>query len=297
MITGIHHISAFVKSAQETDRFYTDLLGLRLVKNTVNQQDTNIRHLFYGDYQGNPGTLLTFFELKKAGHAYLEANFFSTVTLKIPKGSLTFWKERLTAFGLQVEHDEGRLCFYDPDGLSLAFIEMDEILPVAAVVQQTDIPAAHQITGLFEASLKVEYPEKTQAFLTEFLGFKQLNDQQFIDQNQGFITTVLPSDSKKKTRFGRGAIDHIAYGVETEADLEELYQKAQQMSVPIELYVDRDYFKCLYVTDPNGLRIEIATNGPGFAIDESLDSLGDSLALPSFLEDKRTAITQQLEEF
>lgn len=300
MVTGIHHISAITKSAHKNHSFYVDLLGLRFVKNTVNQQNTSMRHLFYGDYKANPGTQLTFFELNHSGQAYNEDNYFSTVTLDIPKGSIPFWQERLAKNEVSVEQsfDHSSLFFKDGDGMSLALRETEGLIDSDNAVSHSSIPREMQIIGLSEILIRVDNPEATLDFLSSFLGLKRDGGCNYVynDFNQ-FTTTVEASNNTEKSRFGHGSIDHIAYSVDTPDELEELHQKALDMNLPIEMYLDRDYFKSLYVTDPNGLRIEIATKGPGFTIDEPLETLGETLALPSFLENKRAEIEAHLEEF
>lgn len=300
MIKGIHHISAFTKSARENHFFYTSVLGLRFVKNTVNQENTAVRHLFYGDYQGNPGTLLTFFELKNIGSAYPENNYFSTVALKIPKGTLSYWKSRLACYSIETTLDQNEpiLFFKDPDHFELSLIEIDDVILSENATKHSDVPTANQIMGIFESYLKVEHPEETLSFLTDYLGLSLSipRNRVQIDQQEVF-TSVAPSGNTNVSRMGRGSIDHIAYTVDSSKELEELYQKAIGMELPIDQYVERGYFKSLYVKEPNGLRIELATETPGFILDESLDTLGTALALPAFLENKRAAIEAQLEDF
>lgn len=300
MITGIHHISAITKSAKKNHAFYVDLLGLRFVKNTVNQQNTAIRHLFYGDYNANPGTQLTFFELKNSGRAYNEDNYFSTITLDIPKGSLSFWQDRLAKHEVSIEHsfDNASLFFKDEDGVPLALRESESVITAENAVSHPSIPREMQIIGLSEVLIRVANPETTLDFLSSFLGLQREGGCNYVyNPSNQFITTVEASNSTNKSRLGHGSMDHIAYSVNTVEELESLHQKALDMNLPIEMYLDRDYFKSLYVTDPNGLRIEIATKGPGFTIDEPLESLAETLALPSFLENKRAEIEAQLEEF
>lgn len=300
MITGIHHISAITKSAQKNHEFYVDMLGLRFVKNTVNQQNTKMRHLFYGDYNANPGTQLTFFELKNAGQAYNEDNYFSTVTLAVPKGSLSFWGKRLSQHEVDIERSFNgtSLFFKDNDGMPLALRETNDLISSENAVSHSEIPREMQIIGLSEVLIRVANPEATLNFLSSFLGFNRDGGCNYVyNPSDSFVTTVEASSSTDKSRFGHGSIDHIAYKVDTAEDLEQLHQKALDMNLPIEMYLDRDYFKSLYVTDPNGLRIEIATKGPGFTIDEPLESLGEKLALPNFLENKRAEIEAHLEEF
>jgi catechol 2,3-dioxygenase-like lactoylglutathione lyase family enzyme len=300
VIKNVHHISAFTKSAKDNHFFYTTILGLRFVKNSVNQENTAIRHLFYGDYQGNPGTLLTFFELKTVGSAYNENNYFSTVTLKIPKGTLPYWKARLAHFSIQttLDKEQHRLSFKDSDKFDLTLIEVDDVVLAVNATKHSDIPAANQIIGIFDISLKVERPDETVSFLTEFLDLPLTSrTYQVQDTQQGVFTTIDFSRKTPLSRMGRGSIDHIAYTVASTVELERLYQKALQLQLPIDQYIERGYFKSLYVREPNGLRIEIATATPGFTLDESIEELGNTLALPDFLENKRAAIEAQLEDF
>ena len=294
MVHNIHHISGFTKSAKESIYFYTEILGLRLVKNTVNQENTKMRHLFFGDYQGTPGTLLTFFEISKLGQRRDFNNYFSTNYLAIPKGSLQFWKERLLQFNVESHQDDEGLEFTDFDDFKLKLIETDEQIQPEKATQHSTVPAHYQIIRIAGTSLVVENPTLTNQFLHTYLGIKSTETLQL--NNRTSFTIVKKSSEVAKSRIGRGSIDHIAYSAATAADLEELYQTALANQFKIEEYVDRGYFKSLYVKEPNGLRIEIATELPGFLIDEDLATLGENLALPAFLETKRTTITKTLEE-
>lgn len=294
MVHNIHHISGFTKSAKESIYFYTEILGLRLVKNTVNQENTKMRHLFFGDYQGTPGTLLTFFEISKLGRRRDFNNYFSTNYLAIPKGSLQFWKERLLQFNVESHQDDEGLEFTDFDDFKLKLIETDEQIQPEKATQHSTVPAHYQIIRIAGTSLVVENPTLTNQFLHTYLGINSTETLPL--NNRTSFTIVKKSSELAKSRIGRGSIDHIAYSAATAADLEELYQTALANQFKIEEYVDRGYFKSLYVKEPNGLRIEIATELPGFLIDEDLATLGENLALPAFLETKRTTITKTLEE-
>ncbi|MGX7377534.1 VOC family protein [Carnobacterium maltaromaticum] len=294
MVHNIHHISGFTKSAKESIYFYTEILGLRLVKNTVNQENTKMRHLFFGDYQGTPGTLLTFFEISKLVQRRDFNNYFSTNYLAIPKGSLQFWKERLLQFNVESHQDDEGLEFTDFDDFKLKLIETDEQIQSEKATQHSTVPAHYQIIRIAGTSLVVENPTLTNQFLHTYLGIKSTETLPL--NNRTSFTIVKKSSELAKSRIGRGSIDHIAYSAATAADLEELYQTALANQFKIEEYVDRGYFKSLYVKEPNGLRIEIATELPGFLIDEDLATLGENLALPAFLETKRTTITKTLEE-
>lgn len=285
MITGIHHVSAFTKSAAENRAFYTEVLGLRLVKNTVNQNNTRMRHLFYGDYRGNPGTLLTFFEIKRLGRARREQAFYGTTYLAVPNGALDFWEEWLTPHVTEMERTSAGLVFEDADSFRIMLVEVDEeILPENAT-RHTDIPADKQVIRIIGIDWHVRDTERLADFMTQFL-----------QMEPGPLTHFIPSGSDAKTRMGRGSIDHVAYRVETKADVAKWRQLAVDAGLEIVEFVDRAYFTSLYFREPNGLLVEIASDTPGFAIDETVETLGETLALPPFLEGKRVDIESNLKE-
>lgn len=296
MIHKIHHISAIAKSAPDTIYFYTKILGLRLVKNTVNQENTKMRHLFFGDYLGSPGSLLTFFEIQKVGHRQDKRAYFSTVYLAIPKGSFNFWKQRLTDFEIDFHEEKQRLYFQDTDAFKLALVETDHPITEELATRHTTIPQDKQIVHVLGTTIVSHLPDETANFLTDFLDLAPTT-KDFRDSIRHDWTTVETSSQEtNKSRIGRGTIDHVAYSVKNAAELETYYQKAKAMQLPIEEYVDRGYFKSLYIREPSGLRIEIATEEPGFLLDETAEQLGETLALPEFLETQRTQIEKQLEE-
>ncbi|AQY50582.1 hypothetical protein UE46_05740 [Listeria weihenstephanensis] len=286
MITGIHHVSAFTKSAEQNRAFYTGVLGLRLVKNTVNQNNTRMRHLFYGDYQGNPGTLLTFFEIKRLGRARREHDYYGTTYLGVPRGSLDYWETRLEkADVLGLERSDAGLYFQDQDTFQILLVEVDEMISAENATKHTDIPIEKQIIRILGMDWHVTDPEKSTQFQQEFLEI----------ESDGF-SKVIPSVSDEKTRMGRGSLDHLAYRVGTKEEVEQWRQKALDAGLEIVEFADRAYFTSLYFREPNGLLIEIASDTPGFAIDETTETLGETLALPPFLEDKRAEIEFNLKE-
>ncbi|MDT1940429.1 MULTISPECIES: VOC family protein [Carnobacterium] len=295
MIKQLHHISAFTKNATENYDFYATVLGLRLVKNTVNQENTTMRHLFYGDYEGTPGTLLTFFEIPKLGHRVDKKSYFSTVSLAVPSHSLDYWQRRFADFNISTTLKKHELLVEDNDGFKIALVEIEEQIAPHKATKHTSIPSNKQIIRIVKVSIVADQFKETQRFLSDYLNLKQENDTFFTEQHLD-QTTVLASQSKDRTRFGRGTIDHIAYGVDSNDELEGFYQQALTDHWTVEEYVDRGYFKSLYIKEPSGLRIELATLSPGFQLDESLEELGTHLALPPFLEKNRTAIEAQLEE-
>ncbi|MGX7419989.1 VOC family protein [Carnobacterium gallinarum] len=295
MINKIHHVSAIAKSAERTTYFYTTILGLRLVKNTVNQDNTQMRHLFFGDYLGSPGSLLTFFEIQKVGHRQDLKSYFSTNYLAIPKGSLDFWQQRFTEFKIEFQLKNQQLVVRDFDDFELTLVEVDEQISEEKATRHTSIPRDAQIIRILGTSLVVEKPTETTEFFKNFLNLSYSNDR-FADSVRGDFTLVEESQATRKSRVGRGTIDHVAYSVETFHELEELYHKAQELNLVIEKFLSRGYFSSLYLREPSGLRIEIATEEPGFLIDEELEHLGEHLALPDFLEPQRKEIELKLEE-
>lgn len=299
-VLGIHHISAFTKSAEENHFFYTEVLGLRFVKNTVNQENTAMRHLFYGDYKGSPGTLLTFFELPRSGRSYLENNYFSTVSLSIPTGSLPYWKERLEeheVHSIQIDTERRTLSFEDPDDLSLRLIESTkEILPNHAT-KHSAVPLSKQIVAIESIDIAVENIKKESDFLVDWLQLRETETAgKFTDNQESFTIQLEQTSSKDETRFGRGAVDHVALSYENFDALIEKKKQAEQLGFTVEKIVNRGYFSSLYVEDPFGQRFELATLKPGFTLDESLEELGNNLALPDFLEPERKEIENKLEE-
>lgn len=289
---AFHHISLLTKDRQENLRFYTELLGLHFVKNTVNQENHRMLHYYYGDYQGAPGSVVTFFILPHLGHRYDHENFIATIGLKIPQNSISYWQGRLEDYHVAYEKNERTLFFKDQDQVAIRLTETD--LPPLTLSHQVknSIPGDKQILGLQSTQLHVAEPEKTRDFFERFLGWQTLD--QHIWLNTTDFLEILPTETSKASRMGRGSADHIAFAVTDEAELDRLYQKAQTQGWHIEKMISRGYFKSLYIREPGGNRLEFATLTPGFTIDEPLETLGESFALPPFLADQRGEIERNL---
>ncbi|CZQ81307.1 glyoxalase/bleomycin resistance protein/dihydroxybiphenyl dioxygenase [Trichococcus palustris] len=295
MITGFHHLSAITKDADRNMQFYTQVLGLRLVKNTVNQENLKDPHLFYGDYQGNPGTVLTFFEIPKVGNRHDEDSYFHTVYLNIPKGSLPFWKGHLSLNQISFnEGSESELLFADPDGMDIGLIEVDDIIAAENATRHTAIPRDRQIIGIHGIHYTVRALEQTLAFFTQVLGMRSEDNVVYPQNSREDVNWLAQSTSTESSRLGKGAIDHIAYSVPDASDFEALLANAKEKSILIEKVIDRGYFSSIYLREPSGLRIEVATEKPGFTLDETLEHLGESFALPDFLEPKREEIEENI---
>lgn len=291
MITGFHHLTAITKDAEQNKTFYTDILGLRLVKQTVNQDNLTDPHLFYGDYKGTPGTILTFFELPRVGQRYEEDSFIHEVMLKIPQSSLPFWKNRLTANAVRfIENDPAGCTFLDPDDMVISLVEVPEMISADQATFHSNVPVEYQIIGIQGIHYTVSDLEKTEAFFRDVLGMRPTDHIAHPIPAPEEESQLIQSASLKPTRLGRGAIDHIAYSVPERKDLDLILEKAKENKITIEKIIDRGYFQSLYLREPSGLRIEIATEQPGFTLDEPLEKLGETFALPDFLEQKRKAI-------
>lgn len=288
MIQGIHHISAFIKDFETTHHFYQDILGYRLVKNTVNQTNLKMRHLFYGDYAGTPGTVLTFFEIPRIGHTYEGSHYFGRVSLGVPDGSLAFWERRLDRYGCLFKRDETGILFEDPDGMKLRLMEIPEVIEQSLATRHSEISREKQIIRIVQVEICTNVPLETESWLKE-IGF-QGEAGRLSNDVAGNFTQVIPNFLAEKTRFGCGAIDHLAYALRSKQEVDELHAWAKERGFIVEELADRGYFKSLYLRDPGGGRIEFASLEPGFTLDENLEVLGSGLRLPPFLEVKRAEI-------
>lgn len=288
MFAPIHHVSLLTRFAERNHFFYTTILGLRFVKKTVNQENHKMLHYYYGDYAGTPGSVITFFIVPALGRRYDNDSFLSTIGLKIPKGSLDFWAQRLADAQIKFVKEDNLLYFTDEDHVDLRLIEVEQG-PLAQNLQvKNAIPGDKQILGLSSTEFHSAELDKTADFFYRLLGWK--NNQGRIQLNETDFIQLLQTERTEKTRMGRGSMDHIAFSVNDEQALDKLHNKAQNQGWNIEKSVHRGYFKSLYIKEPGGMRVEFATLSPGFTIDEPLNSLGEHLALPPFLEEKRLEI-------
>lgn len=287
-MAAFHHISLLTKDGHENVRFYTEVLGMRFVKNTVNQENHRMLHYYYGDYQGAPGSVVTFFVVPHLGHRYENQNFISTIGLKLPQNSLDYWQERLDHYSVDYTVNDQQIRFSDPDQVEVILTETD-LPPLASDHQvKNDVPADKQILGLNSSQIHVSDPQATSEFFETFLGWSTVDQR--IQLNATDFIEILPTESDKPSHMGRGSADHIAFAVADDAALEALHQLAEEQGWQIEKMVSRGYFKSLYIREPGGNRMEFATLTPGFTIDEPLENLGESLALPPFLADRRAEI-------
>lgn len=314
-LKGLHHVSAITAKAPENYKFYTEVLGLRLIKKTVNQDDISVYHLFYGDETGSPGTELTFFELPNAGQNRNGNNSISALSLRVPNDeALFFWTQRFAVFG--VEHDEitergGRktLAFTDHEGQRLILVSDETNAGMAGGKPwaKSPVPPEYAIIGLGPAHLTVETAEHTALILEDLLGFRRKGtypspvagqpDVIVFETGEGGSGTEVHLEERSdlpQERLGRGGVHHVAFRVDNEEELKQWIERIRSVQLPNSGFVDRFYFRSLYFREPNGILFELATDGPGFATDEEVEHLGEALALPPFLEAKRAQIEAHL---
>lgn len=309
-VNGIHHLTAITRSAQENYTFYTEVLGMRLVKKTVNQDDTSAYHLFYGDERGNPGTELTFFDFPNAGPKRAGVSSISGTSLRVASDqALEYWMDRFTEHGVKFEQMRefaGRqvVFFEDPEGqqLSLVSDEYNKGVETGRPWDQTPVPVEFGITGLGPVTLTVHDPAPTIAAL-QVLGFTEKNRVHAIAQGQkdiiimhvgeggsGAEVHIEQRDDLPMERQGTGGVHHVAFRVKDKEELMAWVDVLNKARLPHSGFVERYYFRSLYFREPNGILFELATDGPGFDTDEPLETLGESLALPPFLEPQRALI-------
>jgi glyoxalase family protein len=314
-IKGQHHVSAITAKAKENYEFYTKILGLRLVKKSVNQDDTSVYHLFYADERGNPGTDLTFFEIPHAARTHYGTNSISLTSLRVPNDeSIRYWKVRFGQYG--VEHDEisqeaGRatLSFRDFEGQRLMLISDEHNTGVAGGKpwDKSPVPTEHGIIGLGPVTLTVIQPELTVKILTDVLRYRekesyfsakkekyQIRVFETGDGGTGSEVHLIERNDLPTERQGCGSVHHVAFRVENEEELRKWVQLLNQIGIPNSGFVERYYFRSLYFREPNGILFELATDGPGFEGDESFEHLGERLALPPYFENQRATIESKL---
>jgi glyoxalase family protein len=303
-VKGLHHITAIAGPAQENLDFYAGILGMRLVKRSINQDDPGTYHLFYADAEGHPGTDLTFFPWAHMAPPRLGHGLAVEVGLEVPAGSLAWWGARLEKYGVTISPIESRfgdtvLPLVDTHGMRVALTESG--VPHARPFTPWDdspIPVERQIRGLHGAQIWEREEARTAAFLARALGFRVIGREHGWTR-YGFDTApgvvdIKETPAERRGAWGVGAVHHLAWTVAD--DHEELLVRAQveQAGGHATDVIDRFWFKSVYFREPGGVLFEIATQGPGFAVDEDPSHLGESLVLPPSFEPSRADIERVL---
>jgi glyoxalase family protein len=298
---GIHHVTAISGDPVKNLRFYTRDLGLRLVKKTVNFDDPSTYHFYFGDETGSPGTILTFFPWTHATAGQRGVGETSQTAFRIPLSSIGYWTDRLIGNGISHQaldrrFGETTLTFKDQDGMALALVGIADIENEPGW-SDGDIPSEHAIRGLQGVTLFLESAQKTAAILTDVFGFREVGrDGSMIrftaggDAN-GNVVDIQEAAEVPRHHQGRGSVHHIAFRAADDAQQVQMSEKLirDHDRHPTE-QKDRNYFRSIYFREPGGVLFEIATDIPGFAIDEPVEALGGHLQLPKFLESRRREI-------
>lgn len=293
----IHHISMLAADAQKNFDFYTKVLGLRLVKNTVNQENFSLQHLFYGDYTASPGSVLTFFVVPFLGKRTDGNHHIDGAYLGIPKGSLDWWASWLTDHDVAVQRTDQQLSFTDSDQFNLVMQETEQTLSEAQINPDSPVPAKNQIVHILGNTWVVPDLPATEAFYHDWLGLTADANHRISLATDQFIQLRQTDQPTTRTRFGRGSTDHLALSAENEDQLLDYWELAKTQGYHLEMYRDRFWFKSIYVKDPGDNRLELATMGPGFTRDEPLDQLGKKISLPPWIEPKRAEIEAKIPTF
>jgi len=302
-IVGLHHVTAIASEPQRNLDFYTQVLGLRFVKRTVNFDDPGTYHFYFGDDAGSPGTILTFFPWPHARRGHAGAGEVTHTAFSVPVGSLGYWEKRLAEHGVLAERTEKRfseevLTLSDPDGMKLELVAHANV-PAITPGRYADVPAEYALRGFFGVTMletDLAATEKTLALL----GFKKIAEEgsrvRFASPDGSTLGNQIDVVVDANASYGRpgaGSVHHIAFRAKDDpaqwAWREEI---AKQLSVtPI---LDRTYFHSIYFREPGGVLFELATDNPGFGIDESAETLGEALRVPEWLEPQRALIEARL---
>ncbi len=302
-ISGLHHITAIADNAKRNYRFYTEVLGLRLVKKTVNFDDPGTYHFYFGDKVGTPGTILTFFPWEGIGKGFNGSGMATHIGYAVPPGSLEFWKEWLGQHSIEVVagelFGEKLISFSDPDGLQLQLIETDdkrEPWTGSGIGEEVALRGFHNVT----LTLRKSYP--TLKVLTDILGYDLKCEKEgrfrLVSQDTGTanIVDVVEDPLVSAGRGAAGTNHHVAFRVKNEDVLMKYREKILSAGLDITHKIDRDYFFSLYFREPGGILFEIATDNPGFTRDERVEDLGRNLKLPVRYESLRDKIEKVLPE-
>jgi glyoxalase family protein len=303
-IEGLHHVTAIAGEPQPNIGFYTGVLGLRLVKVTVNFDDPTTYHLYYGDGGGHPGTILTFFPWPGTFRGRIGTGQLTVTSFAVPEKSLAYWRERLSKGG--IEFDDARsdfgeemLFLRDPDGLQLELVSTSNAEP-DRVWERGPVPTEHAIRGFHHVTLSENGYERTASLLTDTLGFKQIAKQgnrfryAVADGAPSSMVDLVCAPEGRPGRVAVGTVHHVAWRTATDEEQAQWRDTLGKLEYDVTPIIDRQYFHSIYFREPGGVLFEIATDPPGFATDETVERLGSALKLPPWLEEARPELERLL---
>lgn len=301
-IAGLHHVTAITADAQQNVDFYCGVLGLRLVKLTVNFDDPSSYHLYYGDELGRPGTAMTFFAWPGAYRGRIGPPQVSTTAFAIAKSAIGFWKERFAKLGVEVKaaerFGEQVVLFADPDGLQLELVATEQ--PKGRPWAAGPIPVESAIHGFHGVTISTEGYENTAKLLTDTMGFKAAGNEQnrfrYRAAGDGLasIVDLLCVPDGRRGSLGAGVVHHVAFRTPDDAQQLAWRKRIAQLDHNVSPVMDRVYFHSIYFREPGGVLFEIATETPGFTSDETPEHLGERLKLPPWLEQYQSEIEKMV---
>jgi len=303
LITGIHHVTAIAAGAQKNIDFYSGILGLRMVKKTVNFDAPGVYHFYYGDETGNPGSILTFFPYEGLAHGRHGKGMLNTTTFSLPLSSMDYWLERLKRFNISYKQPQERfegeavVYFEDADGLGLELVFNDK--DTRSGFTYGHIPPEHAIRGFYNVEIWEEGYERTAGLLTEQLDHKLIAEKgnrfRFAANDApGNYVDIICSPDSLKGLAGSGTVHHIAFATPNAATQLDVRLKVVKRMLNPTPVLDRNYFTSIYFREPGGVLFEVATAGPGFTVDESKEHLGEALKLPPQYEPERADIEKKV---
>lgn len=303
-MAGLHHVTAIASDPQRNLDFYVRVLGQRLVKQTVNFDAPQVYHFYYADGAGAPGSVLTFFPWANARRGVRGAGETVAVAYAVPSGAIAYWRQRLAEYGVDIFGEEHRfgaqvLSFLDPDGMRVELVESDT-LPAVTPWTGSSVPQEVMLHGFHSVTLLVRDAAESALLLTEDFGWRSLGSEgnrhrYGVDgEAPGRVVDLLETPDAPALVEGYGSIHHIAFRTpdeETQLRWRELLLAERFNVTPVR---DRQYFRSIYFREPNGVLYEVATDAPGFAVDESMETMGSALMLPAWFEPRRGEISARL---
>lgn len=302
-VHGLHHVTAISGDPNETLAFYRTVLGLRLVKRSVNQDAPETYHLFFADGAGTPGTDLTFFPWPDLAPGTPGVGQVVEIPLAVPAGTLPYWRERLAEHGVTVGDETERfgeptLPIEDPDGLRLSLVETTDQREFTPW-DESPVPADKQIRGMHSVRIWEHDLQATEVVLTRVMGLEKAGEDDGwhrygLDGRSGTLAEVKVVSDGQHGRGGPGTVHHAAWRMNDSDEQQALRSKVQQVGLRPSEQIDRFWFQSVYFREPGGVLFELATDGPGFTADEDLEHLGEALILPPWLEERREEIEAAL---
>ncbi|CCH56614.1 Glyoxalase/bleomycin resistance protein/dioxygenase [Fibrisoma limi BUZ 3] len=303
LINGLHHVTTLAGDAQRNVDYYTDILGLRLVKKTINFDAPDVYHLYYGDETGSPGTILTFFPYGQLPRGRKGPGQLTYTAFSVPTAAMSYWMDRLHQYNIPYagpykRYNESYLRFEDFDGMGIELVFNDE--DQRAGWDNTKIPVEYAVRGFHTVTLNESNPDRTVKLLTELMDHTLVAEEEGRFRfkagkgGPGNFVDVLYEPNGVRSLQGAGSVHHVAFSTDTDETQLSIHEKLLEAGYHVTPVQDRNYFHSIYFREPGGILFEVATNPPGFAVDEPVSELGTHLKLPEWYEPRRAKIEAEL---